>query len=303
MPKLPDVPRSVDLSGVTTFLLNREALPAALLDASARLLGVSSAFEHLVGYEAAELIGKRWIDVLAKGSDRESVKAELQALGNDLQIRLPVTTRAERRVHFTADIHAIGVGPRRAFFLAVTSWTAADREHTPLETSDMVYEVGIADFGRLKFVRSDEIPDSKRLISQRCHQALYGRDEICRGCPAVDIAKNATQSLGIIRRPRDGAALIVDARRVDADTIRLNVRTAPRDLVQKLLDARIEDLAAGSQLTEREAEVLRLMVDGRSAHDVSRALHISLSTAKFHQTNVLRKLGVASRLDLLRLLL
>jgi PAS domain S-box-containing protein len=301
MPKLADV-RSADLRQVTTFLLNREGLPAALVGATGHVIGVSSAFEHLVGFGASDLVGKRWTDVLAKGSDREIVRAKMRTLGKELQIRLPMTTRAGRRVDLTADVHVIGAGPRRAFFVAITSWSAADREHTPLEVSDIVYEVGITDFGRVKFVRSDQIPDSKALVSKRCHDVIYGRSEICKGCPALTILKGATESIDIVRS-RDGAALIADARRVDVDTIRLNVRPAPPELVKKLLDARIEDLARGGQLTERETEVVRLMVLGCSAHEVSRALQISLSTAKFHQTNVLRKLGVDSRLGLLRLLL
>jgi DNA-binding CsgD family transcriptional regulator len=95
---------------------------------------------------------------------------------------------------------------------------------------------------------------------------------------------------------------MVDARRVDADTVRLNVRRVSPELFAKLVEARIEAIARRGKLTDREAEVVRLMLLGRSAREVSRALHISLSTAKFHQTNVLRKLGAESRFALFRML-
>jgi DNA-binding CsgD family transcriptional regulator len=65
-------------------------------------------------------------------------------------------------------------------------------------------------------------------------------------------------------------------------------------------------LAAGSTpedplrrlgLTEREAEVLDLLVEGRTNRQIGDALFISEKTASVHVTNLLRKLGVASRTE------
>jgi DNA-binding CsgD family transcriptional regulator len=57
--------------------------------------------------------------------------------------------------------------------------------------------------------------------------------------------------------------------------------------------------AAG--LTEREREVLELVLLGRSHQDIATALGISERTSKFHHANLLAKLGAESRIDLLRL--
>jgi CheY-like chemotaxis protein/DNA-binding CsgD family transcriptional regulator len=57
--------------------------------------------------------------------------------------------------------------------------------------------------------------------------------------------------------------------------------------------------AAG--LTAREREVLELLLLGRSHPEIAIVLEISERTSKFHQANVLRKLGAESRMDLLRL--
>lgn len=48
-------------------------------------------------------------------------------------------------------------------------------------------------------------------------------------------------------------------------------------------------------LTEREREVLRLVADGRSNRGVAEDLFISVKTASVHVSNILAKLGVASR--------
>ena len=48
-------------------------------------------------------------------------------------------------------------------------------------------------------------------------------------------------------------------------------------------------------LTSREAEVLRLVADGRSNGQIAESLFISRKTASVHVSNILGKLGVASR--------
>jgi DNA-binding CsgD family transcriptional regulator/tetratricopeptide (TPR) repeat protein len=54
---------------------------------------------------------------------------------------------------------------------------------------------------------------------------------------------------------------------------------------------------AGLGLTARELEVLRLVADGRSNRQVADALFISVKTASVHVSNILAKLGVASRVE------
>jgi DNA-binding NarL/FixJ family response regulator len=49
------------------------------------------------------------------------------------------------------------------------------------------------------------------------------------------------------------------------------------------------------RLTRREAEILRLIAEGRSNREVARELWVTDQTVKFHLGNVYRKLGVANR--------
>ncbi|MCC5632901.1 response regulator [Nostoc sphaeroides] len=49
------------------------------------------------------------------------------------------------------------------------------------------------------------------------------------------------------------------------------------------------------ELSDREREVIHLMVDGLSNHDIGVALNITESTVKFHVNRILSKLGVSDR--------
>ncbi len=53
----------------------------------------------------------------------------------------------------------------------------------------------------------------------------------------------------------------------------------------------------GGDLTEREREVLTLMVEGLNNKQISERLYVSQSTAKSHVSNVLTKLNVNSRTE------
>jgi len=53
----------------------------------------------------------------------------------------------------------------------------------------------------------------------------------------------------------------------------------------------------GFDLTEREREVLALMVEGLNNNQIAKRLVVSPSTAKFHVSSVLSKLGAATRTE------
>ena len=53
----------------------------------------------------------------------------------------------------------------------------------------------------------------------------------------------------------------------------------------------------GESLTAREREVLRLIADGLSNKEISQTLKITVRTADFHVSNILRKLEVISRVE------
>ena len=50
-------------------------------------------------------------------------------------------------------------------------------------------------------------------------------------------------------------------------------------------------------LTSREAEVLALVAAGKTNREIGAELFVSEKTASVHVSNILRKLGVSSRVD------
>ncbi|MFO0556430.1 MAG: LuxR C-terminal-related transcriptional regulator [Polyangiales bacterium] len=88
-------------------------------------------------------------------------------------------------------------------------------------------------------------------------------------------------------------------------TLRAFARTQTSDpsSIEHQLRQRSDQLAADACLSLREREVLDLLLLGRSLNDIALVLGISPRTAKFHQANVLAKLGADSRFDLMRLLI
>lgn len=58
---------------------------------------------------------------------------------------------------------------------------------------------------------------------------------------------------------------------------------------------KLAERVTGDELTEREAEVLRLMVEGKTNAEIAASLFVTEGTIKFHITHILSKLGAADR--------
>src|SRR5258708_4831760 len=71
------------------------------------------------------------------------------------------------------------------------------------------------------------------------------------------------------------------------------VQLSPQALAYLVREVRTPEKAVG--LTERETEVLRLLVQGRSNKEIAQALQIVEDTVKTHVKHILAKLGVQSR--------
>jgi NarL family two-component system response regulator LiaR len=83
-----------------------------------------------------------------------------------------------------------------------------------------------------------------------------------------------------------------------ADAIRAAHHGKPTlapEAAETLIRAVRQPRPVGYDLTEREREVLALMVEGLGNSGIADRLFVSRSTVKFHVSNVLSKLGVTSR--------
>jgi NarL family two-component system response regulator LiaR len=79
--------------------------------------------------------------------------------------------------------------------------------------------------------------------------------------------------------------------------------TLSPEAAQALVHAASQPPSPGLDLTEREREVLTLMIEGLNNTQIAARLTISPSTVKSHVSNILSKLGVASRTEAVSLAL
>lgn len=91
---------------------------------------------------------------------------------------------------------------------------------------------------------------------------------------------------------------------IGADELAGAIRKAHRgrptlapEATEALIHAAARTHEPGAELTEREQEVLALLVAGKSNIQIATALVVSLATAKFHVSSILSKLGVSNRAE------
>ncbi len=97
---------------------------------------------------------------------------------------------------------------------------------------------------------------------------------------------------GYVVKNVDVTELVTAVRSVSAGQSAFDTRTA-----SMVLDALKGGGSASEALSAREIEVLTLLAEGMSNKEIGQALFISATTAKFHISNILRKLKVSRRAE------
>jgi NarL family two-component system response regulator LiaR len=72
-------------------------------------------------------------------------------------------------------------------------------------------------------------------------------------------------------------------------------RVLSPEATQSLIHAATRPATPTVQLSEREVEVLRLMIEGLNNQDIAEKLYLSRSTVKYHIGSIFAKLGVTNR--------
>ncbi len=114
----------------------------------------------------------------------------------------------------------------------------------------------------------------------------------------------------LIKKALEAGAIGYLLKDVSADELAKAIRSANAgratlspEAAQSLVETANLPPAPGLDLTERERDVLALMIEGLSNTQIAGRLTVSPSTIKSHVSNILSKLGVASRTEAVTLAL
>jgi NarL family two-component system response regulator LiaR len=115
-----------------------------------------------------------------------------------------------------------------------------------------------------------------------------------------DLVKQALEAgaIGYLLKDVSAEELVQAIRAAHAGRATLSPEAA-----QALVDTTQQPLGHDPKLTERELEVLKLMVEGLNNTQIAGKLMVSPSTIKSHVSNILSKLGVGSRTEAVTLAL
>ncbi len=130
--------------------------------------------------------------------------------------------------------------------------------------------------------------DEQTVVVENCPRSMGCGLEISRSLVAPIVYEGTR--LGLFHLG-DGAT--------DYDVDDRDLLSRVAEIIAPVLNARLKRAA----LTPREAEVMDLIVSGRSQKQIAAALEISMQTAAKHRARVLRKLNVDNDVELVRLVL
>ncbi|MFN2218788.1 MAG: response regulator [Anaerolineae bacterium] len=123
--------------------------------------------------------------------------------------------------------------------------------------------------------------------------------------PAVQvIALTSFKDKGLVQDALQAGAIGYLLKDVSADALAQAIRAAhagratlSSEAAQALVQAAAQPPTPGHDLTERERDVLALLVEGLNNRQIADRLVVSPSTIKSHVSHILAKLGVASRTE------
>ncbi|HEX6711608.1 MAG TPA: response regulator transcription factor [Rubrobacter sp.] len=165
-----------------------------------------------------------------------------------------------------------------------------------LENGELVVDVAIVDLDLpdgpgtdfIRYLR-DSRPRAAALVLSGVSDQRQLAGAIEAGASGIMHKSTRTEELvRAVRRLHAGGELLSQQEIIEA--LRLVVRERERDHEAQL---------AIKRLTPRELEVLQALAEGLSDREISQRLHVGIGTVHSHVTNILAKLGAASRLQAL----
>lgn len=296
-----------DWQALAALLAERDQAPLVLLDGRGRVTLVNRATERLLGWGRDELEGQPWTELLQPPDEPAAVherRLGRALVGTLRHYECEVVDRTGRRIRLAVELTPVG-GRAQCVLVVVQRVTAVEELPAELSSHDLDYEIATsaAGFGVVQQVElvGRTVPafgEGRRL----CFELLYQRREPCEDCPVLrDAREGWPRTVARPGGPDGGTFRVITAEPCRPGVVRLRVRSVAGAALRVIHEARLEALAEQARLSARERSVLRYLLMGRSLEDIATILGLRRSTVKFHQANVLAKLGADSRADLARL--
>ena len=262
---------------------------------------VNAPMEKLLGRRFDELSTTRWLAMCVQPGGTSTVKHLLGAgfRGEATVGDLPLLTREGRRITMRAELSRETRGRRRA--LVVVSQGV--REVEPARACGGLLVRGVEDRhgGGDRLAGPLPRPDPRLArstsgVPSRSFSSSSAVPRPCAGSARCSPSARPKPARSSCPRPTTRSGSSPRSRSDDATAAR--DRPLPPDaLLPELVDAKAARTAGEGALSERERQVLTLLLRGRGVEDIATMLEIAPRTVKFHQANVLQKLGADSRLE------
>lgn len=323
----------MDWLSVARLLAERCDLPVVVLDRGGAIRLSSATLERTLGLRASELEGRRWIDacVAPEASAATATALEQGFAGAARATSCEAVTKDGRRLRLSLDLSLVGrpldsgsdsasgsasgsangsangsasADASLGQGLLVTVLASAPVQGAWARGQDLDYTIAFSatEFGTIKHAATAAGCELAEARGRRCYEFIAGLDKPCPDCPALRPAAHGNgQRLSVRSKTDPDGFQVTTADATRPDEISLRARGISSSTLTAIQDARIAALSDKAQLTERERDILALLLHGRSHDEIAQSLTVSPRTVKFHQGNILQKLGADSRADLLRL--
>jgi DNA-binding NarL/FixJ family response regulator len=151
-----------------------------------------------------------------------------------------------------------------------------------------VIDVGMPRMTGLQATREirSHLPDTQVLILSMHDDERYLFEALKAGAAGYVLKREADQDLvAALRAVARGESFLTNA--------------AERTLIRRWMD---EGVAAGPRepLTAREEQIVKLIAEAHTNVQIAETLHVSEKTVESHRANVLRKLGMRDRVEIVR---
>ncbi len=291
----------MDWSAVAALVAECADLPVVLVSEGGELLLVAPAAERALGWAPGSAGSDlaRYIPPHAAAGVRSLLDRARSGALRALEIEV-LTPRGSARARF--ETRSIGSQGESALLLVLERLTPGAPADALDYDYDYDYEVRDIATGGFRLTRVWKPGLAVSVASGTCYEVFHGRAAPCEGCPAVSGAAAMGESAKAqARSPHD--YLVTTATPLGQDVAHVSVRRLSMATLSAMLQARLDELAARARLSARERSIFGYLMDGRAVDEIATELDIKPRTVKFHQANVLQKLGADSRRDLMRLVL